>query len=82
MKAKTYVVARSSYYRDGQLQVQFQLYRRILEDGTDLRWSYNIGRDPILTADGPYNDIEDVRRRLVAQCVERGINELDVEYFY
>lgn len=82
MEAKTYVVAKSTYYKDGQLQVQFQLYRRILEDGTDLRWSYNIGRDPIITADGAYNDIENVRQKIVSLCAERGISESDVQYIY
>ena len=79
---KTYIISKYTFYRDGHLMVEFKLYRRVLEDGTDLGWSYSMGHKALATSEGPYNDIEHVRQQLIAKAADLGVNKDDIDYLY
>lgn len=82
MKTKTYIIQRTISQSPDGLTITLSLYRRVLEDGTDLHWNYSVGREPLLVESGLHNDREDVRVRLVRRAIELGIVESDIDYCY
>lgn len=77
---KTYVASKSTFFDNGTLTVKLDLYRRVLEDGTDLHRNYNIGRAPMCSCQGSYCDIKDIHKSFIAKCDKLGIPESDIEF--
>lgn len=80
MEIKTYIASKSMYFDNGTLTVKFDLFRRILKDGTDLKWNYNIGHAPICSCSGQYCNIKDVHQNFLDKCDKLGIPETNIDF--
>lgn len=79
---KKYMVQRTTFTKSGTIMVRLSLYQKILDDGTDLGYSYAVDREPIHVSEDLLVRQEEARYRLVHRAIEDGISELDIGYSF
>ncbi len=76
------MVQRTTFTKSGTIMVRLSLYQKVLDDGTDLGYSYALGREPIHVSEDLLARQEEARYRLVHRAIEDGISELDIGYSF
>lgn len=79
MAIKHYILQHTTYYDHGTLMMSVALYERVLPDGTDLGWSYSVGRDPLYKDCGNFDDADETRKRVKQWALEHGIDRDDID---